>query len=73
MTVRLCLTATEEVSLRATCPPRLGRRERGNLRRGGGGNRLYCKIGNNCLPQGDAAIVTGHLPVGKNLEAAAFQ
>ena len=32
-----------------------------------------CKAGDNGLPQGDAAVIAGHLSVGKNLEAAAFQ
>ena len=31
------------------------------------------EIGDNGLPQGDAAVITGHLPVGKDLETAAFQ
>ena len=32
-----------------------------------------CEIGNNGLTQGDATVITGYLPVGKNLETAAFQ
>jgi len=55
------LAMTKGVSLRA---------KRGNL---GGGNSLHGEIGNNCLPQGDATIITGYLPMGKNLETAAFQ
>ena len=36
-------------------------------------NPLDGEIGNNGLSQGDATVITGYLPVGKNLEAAAFQ
>ena len=39
----------------------------------GGSNSLDGEVGNNGLTQGDATIVTGYLPVGKNLETAAFQ
>ena len=38
-----------------------------------GSRFLDGEIGNNGLTQRDAAIVTGHLPVGKNLETAVFQ
>ena len=38
-----------------------------------GGISLDGEIGNNCLPQGDAAVITGHLPVGEDLETTAFQ
>jgi hypothetical protein len=39
----------------------------------GGSNSLGSEIGNNCLTHGDAPIIAGHLPVGKNLETAALQ
>ena len=44
-----------------------------NGEKAGSRNSLYNEIGNNCLPQGDATIITGYLPVGKNLKTAAFQ
>ena len=40
---------------------------------GGSRNSSHGKIGDNGLPQRDAPVVAGHLPVGKDLETAAFQ
>jgi len=45
----------------------------GNRNDRGGSNSLDGEIGNNGLTEGDAAIITGYLLMGKNPETAAFQ